>query len=93
MVFIFIKAIVKDYKDWEVGFKSHSDIREKYGCTGVRVYQEMQDSNSITMVFEWTDIDGFNNFMSDPKVKSKIQALSAGPPTMTIMEHKFNQSN
>jgi hypothetical protein len=84
MAQIFIQHEVADYDAWRPIFDSDKPGREAAGVSEVAVLRDVDNPNSVWMVFEG-DPSIVEPMMSDPERGAKMQAAGVlGPPQVWV---------
>jgi len=75
MVHINMRYTVADYQTWRAIFDSNDETRRAAGCTGaVRVFRDVSDPNTITLMMEWDNADNARKFLDDPALAERMKA-------------------
>ena len=85
MAFTILAIEVEDYDNWRSQFDSMEDVRREYGIREGRVFQDVANPNSITVVIEGD--------LSDLQAYGESQALKEamaeggviGPPQVSLV--------
>ncbi|HWR84012.1 MAG TPA: hypothetical protein VN285_11990 [Candidatus Deferrimicrobium sp.] len=66
MKYMFCRNKVRDYKVWRRIFDSHADGPREAGLHLVRVWQAVDDPNTVYFLFEIHDLESAKAFVSNP---------------------------
>lgn len=90
MAHLLIKAKVKDNEKWKSIFKSDEENRRKHGSKGGSIFSSVEDKNELFILLEFGDLASLKSFLDSDELKEKIKESVAGPPTIHIIEKKFD---
>jgi heme-degrading monooxygenase HmoA len=78
MTVVLATTTVEDYDRFEAIFSTKgADKRRQHGSRGAQVFRDPNEEDRVWVLFDW-DLDGWQNFASDPEV----------PPIMQEAGHK-----
>ncbi len=63
---------VKNFDEWKIGFDSDETHRQTATIRTIDVLVDAQNANKVTALFEVSDMDKFNAFVSSPQLKEKM---------------------
>ena len=87
MTQLFIRHKVKDYDNWKEGFDSVLDFRTSNGAVESQVYRDPDDSNNITVITKFDNIDAAKKFAGLPELKEKMTEIGVlEEPTVFFLE-------
>ncbi len=88
MATLYVHHKVKDYTAWRKVFDDLTAMRTGYGCTGHQVFQSPNDSNEITILTEWKNLDQAKKYAtsSDLKDGMKNAGVISQPDVMFLAE-------
>jgi quinol monooxygenase YgiN len=88
MATLFVHHKVKDYAAWRKVFDDLTAMRTGYGCTGHKVFQSPGDSNEITILSEWKNIDQAKAYATSDDLKEgmKNAGVISQPDVMFLAE-------
>ena len=87
MATLIVHHKVKDYATWRPFFDEDNKNRVKYGSTGFKVYKSASDPNDLTVVMDWSSIDGARQFATSPALKDIMeQAGVISQPEVSFLE-------
>jgi heme-degrading monooxygenase HmoA len=88
MTVVLATTTVEDYDRFEAIFSTKgADKRRQHGSRGAQVFRDPNEEDRVWVLFDW-DLDGWQNFASDPEVppimqeaghKSRPQVAEVGP--------------
>lgn len=73
MVTMFAKHRVKDYDEWKRTYDQFGSTRRERGVTGASVHRDAEDSNLITIIHEFDDLDTARSFAGSEELKSAMK--------------------
>lgn len=73
MVYFLVKLKVKDFDKWKPVFHQSSSIRKKSGSLGGQVFHESNDPNSVSVLFEWNNIDNAKSFLTSEDLRKIME--------------------
>jgi hypothetical protein len=66
-----------------------ADKRREHGSKGAVVYRDPNESDRVWVIFDW-DVEGFQNFASDPEVPPILQeAGHKGRPQVAELSGRY----
>ena len=88
MIHVLGTATVKDYDHFLATFSTVGvEMRGRYGCTGVRVWQPEGRANDLVILYEWNSREQFETFRESPEVHGRMrEAGFVGLPVFTVLE-------
>ena len=88
MATLFVHHKVKDYAAWRKVFDDLTAMRTGYGCTGHKVFQSPADSNEITILTEWKDIERAKAYATSDDLRDgmKNAGVLSQPDVMFLAE-------
>ena len=63
---------VKDYQAWKSVFDNFIDFRRASGEKSYRILHPANDTNNLTIIFEWDSLENAEKFMNSTKLKSTM---------------------
>ena len=70
MVYINARLKVTDYSSWRKVFDSAESARRAAGSTGTnRLFQDINDPNTVTTLLEWDNAENARKFIESPKLQ------------------------
>jgi len=87
MVYVLISHEIEDFSKWKTVFDADSEARKTGGETGQSmVFQAADNSNKITMLFEWESAEKLDEFMNSDLLKEKMKEAGVkSEPTVAIL--------
>jgi len=73
MVHVLVRHAIADYKAWRAVFDASLGFRHKGGEQNCRIFREMDEDGSVTLLFEWESADRAHRFMSSSELKAKMK--------------------
>jgi heme-degrading monooxygenase HmoA len=73
MAYVLIRHKVKDYDKWKNIFDENYAYRKAGGCTGGRLFRNIDDQSEITIVFKWDTIENARKFTESEDLKKRMQ--------------------
>ena len=88
MIYIYVHHTVEDYATWRKGFDEHASARQAAGATDeVYVMQTLDNTNDITAILGWSDMEKANAFIQSPELKEAMQKAGVtGPPEIRFLK-------
>lgn len=88
MATLIVNHRVKDYATWKVGFDSDEERRAGAGIRLITVGQKAGDAGNVYIVFDVADTSILPEFMGNPEMQQKMQALGViSAPEAIMLEH------
>jgi hypothetical protein len=69
---VFIRHTVADFDAWKPGFDEHGGTRREHGLTDAGVYRDVDDANSVTILFNTDDADRAREFLSSDDLRETM---------------------
>ena len=84
---VLVKVAVGDFPTFLEGFRTRGlPLRRRHGSRGARVFQDVDDPNAVSILFDWDSRESFQAFLDDPEVKDSMRAGGAlGRPSITFL--------
>ncbi len=73
MATVFIRHPVADFDSWRPHYDEGAHHRDEAGLTEVGVFQDASDPNSVLVVWNTDNVDGFEAMLADEDLKQKMQ--------------------
>jgi quinol monooxygenase YgiN len=88
MVYIHIQHRVEDYARWREGYDNHAPARQAGGAVGeAHVMRNVEDSNEITILLGWSDLQKAQAFIQSISLKEAMQNAGVqDPPEIRFLE-------
>ena len=81
-----VKHQVNDYAAWRSVYEEVQPLRDSFGATDARVFQDPDDKNSVTVLHTFPSAEKAEGFASSPDLKSAMgRAGVAGAPRVEIV--------
>ena len=78
---------VKDYTAWKAVYDSVEDLRAANGEISDTIYQDANDPNSLTVVFDWDSLENAQKYATSPELKAAMEKAGvAGPPDIHFLK-------
>lgn len=71
--FILVRSDVRDYSDWKPHFTAHLPVRAAAGLVDKQVFQDIDDPNKVTILFEATDLDRAREFTESAELRETMR--------------------
>jgi len=68
-----VHSKVEDFEKWKSVFEENSNFRKEAGAQSHRVFQDAQDPNKLTIMFEWESVEKAKEFFRSEEVKQKMK--------------------
>jgi hypothetical protein len=86
MTHIIVKHKVNDYPAWKDAFDNFVDFRKSSGEKSYRIFQPGDNTNDLTVLFEWDTRKNAENFFASSELKSAMQRAGvAGEPEIRFL--------
>lgn len=82
MNYLIIQHEVEDLVKWEKAYESDMERRNQAGLKEMMVLNDVENPHSITVIFEFSDINAVNEMLADPELAEKMK--SAGVITKPV---------
>jgi quinol monooxygenase YgiN len=77
---------VENFASWKEVFDSVADLRQKNGEKSAQIFHDANEPNSLTLLFEWDNLDNARQYAQSPELKAAMQKAGvAGPPTISFL--------
>lgn len=87
MTHILVRHRVNDYEAWKKVFDDFVDTRKAGGEKAYEVFQDPDNSNDLTLLFEWDNRDNADKFFNSAELKSTMQKAGvAEQPTIRYLD-------
>ena len=87
MTYLIGKSSVEDFERWHSAFENNESYRTEHGERGYQVFQSVDDSNEVTVVFEWDENEDPRAFFESAEMRELMtEAGLQGRPDMTVAE-------
>jgi hypothetical protein len=73
MVHVLVRHKVSDYKCWRSVFDAALEFRHEGGERSCRVFHDSVDSNNLTLLFEWENLERAQRYMSSEELRRKMK--------------------
>jgi hypothetical protein len=71
--YVLIRHSVEDYPKWKAAYDEHKPERVKAGVTDNKLFQDADDPNMVTIIFDTEDLERAKEFTSSDAVKEIMQ--------------------
>lgn len=86
MPYMLVKFTVGDFANWKTVFDSKLDFRQANGEKSEQIFQDIDDHNSVTLLFEWDSLENARKFTQSPELKAAMQQAGVtGPPNISFL--------
>jgi heme-degrading monooxygenase HmoA len=87
MPYILVQHSVEDYDKWKAVFNEHGATRQSAGSKGGSILRNADDSNHITILLEWDNLDNARAFAKSENLREAMQQAGVtGPPNMYFLD-------
>jgi quinol monooxygenase YgiN len=84
---VITRAEVKDFEEWQKGFAAGKAVRDAGGVTGVRVFRDPEERNTVVVSQSFASLDAARAFASNPALAEAMQKSGVlGKPRIEILE-------
>ncbi len=73
MSFTMIRHRVEDFARWRAAFDSNEQWRRANGEMHYYVFTDADDSNRVTLLQEWVDLEHARRFIANPELQEKMR--------------------
>jgi hypothetical protein len=88
MAFLLIRHKVKDFKTWKSGYDGHLPKRIEAGLTDKYIFQNTEDPNEVTLLFETQDLTRAKAFTASTDLRERMQELGViGKPDIYFLKN------
>ena len=78
---------VKDFADWKAGYDAHKHARDAAGLTEKHLLQDVDDPNTVTLLFEAEDLGRAEKFSNSEDLIAEMQKSGVtGEPKMYFLK-------
>lgn len=86
MSYMLVQHEVEDFARWKAVFDSKVDLRQANGEVSAQIFHDAQDSNKLTLLFEWDSLEHARQYAQNPALKAAMQEAGVmGPPTIHFL--------
>lgn len=90
MVNLHVHHKVQDFHSWKLVFDAAFDFRKRAGEESVRVYQDINDPNDLTLWFEWESAESAKKFLQSDELARQMRLAGVdGTPHFHVL-HEFH---
>jgi quinol monooxygenase YgiN len=87
MQHVLVRHRVNDYEVWKRVFDDFADTRKEGGEKAYEVFQDPDNSNDLTLLFEWDNRDNADKFFGSSELKSTMQKAGVSEqPTIRYLD-------
>ena len=84
--FLISRIDVKDFAHWKAGYDAHKDARDAAGITEKYLLQDVDNPNTVTLLFEAEDMEKAKAFGdSDDLIKAMEESGVVGEPKLYFL--------
>ena len=81
--FMISRIKVKDFADWKAGYDEHKHARDAAGMTEKYLLQDVDDPNTVTLLFETDDLEKTKAFgESEDLIEAMQESGVVGEPNL-----------
>lgn len=86
MPHLLMQLKIKDFDAWKPVYDEHDAERVAHGQLSARVFQSADDPNSVVILQEWKDAEGFQKFYTSDTFREAVQRAGVmGPPDRLVL--------
>jgi heme-degrading monooxygenase HmoA len=86
MARMLVQIQVKDFSAWKKGFEAGNELRSSNGEVSHQIYQDANDPNKVTAIYDWNSLDDARKFAQSPELKAAMmEAGVMGPPSVSFL--------
>ncbi len=78
MVYVLVEHRIGGQKEFERIFKDDGERRRRLGSKGGRVFRNVNDSESLFVIFEWNDLQGATRFAEGLETHEAMEWATSG---------------
>ena len=83
---LFVRHRVADFPKWKAGYDSHLPVRDEVGLKEIKLLQNVDDANDVTLLFEVADLAKARAFSSSDDLRNKMEEVGVvGPPEILFL--------
>jgi len=72
---------VEDFPKWKAVFDNVADLRKANGEKSAQIFQDAENPNKLTLLFEWDSIENARAYAQNPDLAAAMQKAGVtGPP-------------
>ena len=68
-----VRSRVQDYAQWKVAYDAHKSSRTAAGVSERHLFQDLDDSNMVTLLFEVEDLKRAGAFFTSDDLRNAMQ--------------------
>lgn len=85
--YVLIRHRVEDFSTWKEAYDAHKPERRAAGVTENRLFQDTDDSNTVTILFDAEDLERAKEFASSDDLREIMQKAGVtGKPEMYFLK-------
>ena len=93
MTFVLVRFSVEDFEKWKSVFEQSATLRKAAGSKGVRAFTKVDNSNEVTILGEYADLETARQFFQSPELRAAQQSAGLkAPPEVTFLDEKVTLS-
>jgi quinol monooxygenase YgiN len=90
MIQVLVHHEVNDYRSWRSVFDAAIDFRHLGGEQSCRVFRKSGDPNTLTLLFEWENLERAQRYMNSDELRDKMkQAGVVGTPEIEYLSEMY----
>ena len=86
MTYLLASSPVDDFEAWRSSFAENDAFRTEHGQRGYQVYQNVDDPNEVTVIFEWDENEDPSAFFESEEMRERLaDAGLQGKPDLSVL--------
>lgn len=86
--YVLIRHSVEDFTKWKAAYDDHKPERQAAGVTENHLFQDADDSNKVTILFDAEDLERAKEFASSDELREIMQEAGViGKPEIYFLKN------
>ncbi|MBP6950821.1 MAG: hypothetical protein KBD36_05330 [Alphaproteobacteria bacterium] len=70
---VLLQVVTEDFATWKEIYDGNADYRVQSGINEIFLFQDINNKNSVTLLFEIDDIDQTKEYFNSPFIQEKMR--------------------
>ena len=72
-LYVLLGFVTEDFATWKEVYDGNADYRMKSGLNEIFLFQDINNKNSVTVLFEIDDVDQAKEYFDSPFIREKMK--------------------
>ena len=72
-IYVLLQVVTEDFATWKEIYDGNADYRVQSGINEIFLFQDINNKNSVTLLFEIDDIDQTKEYFNSPFIQEKMR--------------------